>query len=89
MYESESEMKNYLKFIFPENVSIERDVNNTIPKFFTFMSTNSDGVNSYFHNFIYYEQFTTDQMLAEFDKKDTISTEIENNLKKHELTFSA
>lgn len=55
MYESESEMEKYLKFIFPEKISIERQQKSVVPKFFTFMCTDGDGNNSYFHCLTFYE----------------------------------
>lgn len=55
MYELESEMENYLKFVFPSNISIEHDDQQVKPKFFTFMSTDANGINAYYHCLIFYE----------------------------------
>jgi hypothetical protein len=57
LYASVSEMQSYLKFVFPAQISIERQQESDIivPKFFTFMSTDSDGFNAYFHCLIFYE----------------------------------
>lgn len=56
MFGSEDEQQGYLKFIFPCKVSIEHNAGQSIiPRFFTFMSTNPEGVNSYFHCLIFYE----------------------------------
>lgn len=40
-----------------------------IPKFFTFMCTDSEGINSYFHCLIYYEQFSKFAILHDDDPK--------------------
>jgi hypothetical protein len=48
-------MESYLKFVFPEKISIEQRDLNVIPKFFTFMSTDGEGSNSYFHCLVFYE----------------------------------
>jgi hypothetical protein len=69
LYESESDMDSYLKFIFPEAVSLERQRTAVVPKFFTFMCTNAEGINSYFHCLIYFEQFTVFDMLHDDDPK--------------------
>ena len=55
MYDEEIEMKPYLKFVFPEKISIERSDRTVAPKYFTFMSTDGDGVNAYFHCLIFHE----------------------------------
>ena len=69
MYQSNSEMQSYLKFIFPSKIAIERTENSdaVVPKFFTFMSTDSDGHNAYFHCLFFFEQFTNDDIKADFD----------------------
>jgi len=51
-------MNSYLKFIFPQGVSVETNKENVVPKFFTFMSTDENGINAYFHCLIFFEQFT-------------------------------
>jgi len=60
-------MANYLKFVFSDNISIERSDNEVVPKFFTFMSTDENGSNAYFHCFIFYEQFNMDDIKYDFD----------------------
>lgn len=63
-------MQSYLQFVFPAQISIERQQESDIivPKFFTFMATDSDGFTSYFHCLIFYEQFTKDEIKNDFDK---------------------
>jgi hypothetical protein len=58
MYQSDEEMQPYLKFVFPDKISIERQQASVVPKFFTFMSTDGDGINAYFHCLIFHEQFS-------------------------------
>lgn len=55
MYASDQEMSSYLKFVFPSSISLERQDENVVPKFFTFMSTDDQGINAYFHCLIFYE----------------------------------
>lgn len=55
LYRPDAEMEPYLKFVFPERISIERRVQSVVPKFYTFMSTDGDGINAYFHCLIFYE----------------------------------
>ena len=62
------EMESYLKFVFPENISIEQRALEVIPKFFTFMSTDAEGSNSYFHCLLFYEQFTRHDIQVDFDQ---------------------
>ena len=38
-----------------------------MPKFFTFMSTDENGSNSYFHCLIFYEFFTQSDIISDFD----------------------
>ena len=68
MYTSELEMNPYLKFVFPENISIEKQYESVVPKFFTFMSTDGDGVNSYFHCLIFHEQISKYDVLKETEQ---------------------
>jgi hypothetical protein len=66
LYQSSSDMEQYLKFVFPENIQIEKKLvqkpgqhqESVIPKFFTFMCTDGEGINSFFHCLIYYEMFS-------------------------------
>ena len=62
-------MQSYLKFIFPAKITIERteESDSVVPKFFTFMSTDSDGHNAYFHCLLFFEQFTNDDIKNDFD----------------------
>ena len=60
-------MRLYLKFVFPEKITIERDERSVAPKFFTFMSTDPEGVNAYFHCLIFYEQFSQYEIKHDFD----------------------
>ena len=69
LYQSAEEMEPYLKFIYPEMISIERNTKDVIPKFFTFMSTDVEGSNSYFHCLVYYELFTKFDVLHDDDPK--------------------
>ena len=55
LYQTDHEMSSYLKFVFPASISIERSDEAVVPKFFTFMSTDENGINAYFHCFIFYE----------------------------------
>jgi len=50
-------------------VTIERERKDVIPKFFTFMCTDSEGINSYFHVLIYYEQFSKFQVVHDDDSE--------------------
>lgn len=67
MYSQDTEMEPYLKFVYPEKISIERQEQSVVPKFFTFMSTDGDGVNAYFHCLIFYEQFSLYEIKNDFD----------------------
>lgn len=67
MYSQDSEMEPYLKFVYPDKISIERQEQSSIPKFFTFMSTDGDGVNAYFHCLIFFEQFSLYEIKNDFD----------------------
>jgi hypothetical protein len=60
-------MSNYLKFVFPAQISIERNKETVVPKYFTFMSTDCDGINAYFHCLVFYEQISSD-LQKDFDK---------------------
>jgi hypothetical protein len=60
-------MANYLKFVFPGSISIERSDEAVVPKFFTFMSTDENGINAYFHCLIFHEQFSMDDIKFDFD----------------------
>ena len=57
-------MQSYLKFIFPAKITIEKTQASdaVVPKFFTFMSTDSDGYNAYFHCLLFFEQFTNEDI---------------------------
>lgn len=79
-------MANYLKFVFPGMISIERSDEAVVPKFFTFMSTDENGINAYFHCLIFYEQFSMDDIKFDFDpeaaqnRTERLSDGTENNL---------
>jgi hypothetical protein len=55
MYSTPEEMEPYLKFVYPEKISIERQQKAVVPQFYTFMCTDGDGINSYFHCLIFWE----------------------------------
>lgn len=38
------------------------------PKFFTFMSTDAAGINCYYHCMIFYEQFSMNDIMHDFDE---------------------
>ena len=67
LYMPDAEMEPYLKFVYPERISIERRVQSVVPKFYTFMSTDGDGINAYFHCLIFYEQFSLYDIKKDFD----------------------
>lgn len=67
MYSASEDMEQYLKFVYPERISIERKLDSTAPKFFTFMSTDGNGINCYFHSLIYWEQFTLHDIKKDYD----------------------
>ena len=77
MYTDADDMRQYLKHIFPNKISIEYAVREEIiPRFFTFMCTDAEGINTYFHCLFYYEQINKfdvlhddDPMIAETIKK--------------------
>jgi len=62
-------MQSYLKFIFPAKITIERkeESDSVVPKFFTFMSTDCDGHNAYFHCLVFFEYFTNEDIKNDFD----------------------
>lgn len=75
LYSPQEEMEPYLKFVFPERITIERRVESVVPKFYTFMSTDGDGINAYFHCLIFYEQFSLYDIKQDFDFEATTAAE--------------
>ncbi len=75
LYSPQEEMEPYLKFVFPERITIERRVESVVPKFYTFMSTDGDGINAYFHCLIFYEQFSLYDIKKDFDVEATTAAE--------------
>ncbi len=67
LYQEESGVIPFLKFVFPKQISIEQSDSDVIPKYFTFMSTEGDGSVSYFHSLIFYEQITQHDIKEDFD----------------------
>ena len=67
LYQEESGVIPFLKFVFPKKISIEQSDSDVIPKYFTFMSTEGDGSVSYFHSLIFYEQITNHDIKEDFD----------------------
>ena len=60
LYEPEEESQKILPLIFPQKVDILENPSEEVmkPKFFTFMTTDPLGVNTFTHCIIYYELFT-------------------------------
>lgn len=60
LYEPEEESQKILQLIFPQKVDILESPSDEMvkPKFFTFMTTDPQGVNTFTHCIIYYELFT-------------------------------
>jgi len=56
---------NSFKFAFPSGISI--DYKPTEPKFFTFMSTSSEGLNDFFHVLVVYEEITQADLQYDFE----------------------
>ena len=82
LYGAEEEMYGYLKFIFPCKISIEHNCNQSlVPRFFTFMSTNPEGINSYYHCLIFHEQVNKFDLLHEDD--ESIEEVVRKLKKKH------
>lgn len=57
---------NVLQFVYPCQVTLE--LNAHAPKFYTFMSTDEDGFNSFFHCLIVYEEINDLDIVSDFDK---------------------
>lgn len=80
-------MGEYLMRIFPEKVSIEGQKGEcVVPKFFTFMSTDPEGANQYFHCLMYYEQFTKFDVLHDDDPNiEEVTRRLEAKKKKGKM----
>lgn len=51
--------------MFPEKITIEFNANE--PKFYTFMSTDSSGFNSFFHCLIFYDEINEAELAFDLD----------------------
>ena len=58
LYEPEEEVQPFLQFVFPSHIDIVKSKSKVKPKFFTFMSTNCEGMNTYFHCLTFFEKFS-------------------------------
>ena len=68
MYSEESEMVPYMKFVFPDLIDLTSGQNEQItPKFFTFMATDAEGVNTYFHCLTFSELFYSNEIKIDFE----------------------
>jgi len=68
MYQSNEEVQPFLKFVFPDKIEIKYDENDVVPKFFTFMSTDAEGMVAFFHCLIYYEKYTLNDIFNDYDE---------------------
>ena len=57
--------------MFPENIEIQYKP--IEPKFYTFMSTDGGGFNSFFHCLIFYEEINEAELLYDFDVKKVLN----------------
>lgn len=75
LYEPEEESQKILQLIFPQKVDILESPSEEMvkPKFFTFMTTDPLGVNTFTHCIIYYELFTKYDVLHD-DEDPLLST---------------
>jgi hypothetical protein len=67
LYQEPNEEIPFLKFVFPDYITITCVVEETVPKFYTFMSTNPDGKNAFYHSLIFYEKFYAHDLKTDFD----------------------
>ena len=68
-------------------MQIHEQVSLVAPKFFTFMTTDQDGYNSYFHCLIYYERFTKELINYDFDANTAFEKEWNKHIKDRREKF--
>ena len=68
LYEEPEKMYMYLGQVFPDKISILRGEKLIDPKFFSFMSVDTNGFNQYNHCLIFYERFTVELIRTDFDQ---------------------
>jgi len=68
----------FLKFVFPNKIDFKYDEKEVVPKFFTFMSTDAEGMVAFFHCLIYYEKYTLNDIFNDYDEG--------NEMVKHEVS---
>ena len=56
MYQDTEQINKYLQFVFPRKITVNFVREQSIPTFFTFVSTDDTACSSYFHCLIYYEK---------------------------------
>ena len=67
LYQDTDSVNSYLQQVFPDKITIYVQEELVNPKFFTFMTTDQSGFNSYFHCLTYYERFTENLIKNDFD----------------------
>ncbi len=55
----------YIRFVYPDMINLE--FNPQAPRFFSFMSTDADGLNAYFHVLNFYEEINEAEIKFDFD----------------------
>jgi hypothetical protein len=68
LYQSSDDVSMFLKFVFPDKIEIKQDESDVVPKFFTFMSTDAEGMVAFFHCLIYYEKYTLNDIFNDYDE---------------------
>ena len=67
MYSVKSAVESRLNFVFPDKVRVNFTENDSIPKFFTFVGTDGDVEQQYFHTLIYYEKISKEVILHDYN----------------------
>ena len=67
LYEDAENLTPFLYRVFSQQITIKTANKNIQPKFFSFMSSNTDYLFEYCHVLIFYERVTQDQILHDFN----------------------